>query len=236
MHSSSGNRGERNEKKSSRLGVTSRQEIKSPMKMKIEGTQENVYVENNYNETSNPVELFYKFVDDKIADLLVAESNNYANGKNLKEGVCHDKLRTFVGVLLLSGYVSVARRKLYWQNAPDTNNVLVTAAISRDRFTFIMSNIHCTSNNNLDENNDKFAKNSTFTSLALIHELTVKGIKATDMAIQNTWQIHRLQNGKFGQLASRRSVATGILETHKNQLPTPHDALQVCMDTQDMAD
>ncbi|KAF2879936.1 hypothetical protein ILUMI_26224 [Ignelater luminosus] len=69
-------------------------------------------VQNNYNETKNPVELFYKFTDDKIVDL-AAETNNYANRKNLKGDVCHDEIKTFIGVMLLRGYVPDARRKLY---------------------------------------------------------------------------------------------------------------------------
>ncbi|KAF2896625.1 hypothetical protein ILUMI_09549, partial [Ignelater luminosus] len=49
-------------------------------------------------------------------------TNNYANGKNLKKDVYHDLIRTFIGVLLLSSYVSVAQQERYWQNAPNTNN------------------------------------------------------------------------------------------------------------------
>ncbi|KAF2884084.1 hypothetical protein ILUMI_22090 [Ignelater luminosus] len=127
-------------------------------------------VQNNYNKTSNPVELFYKFVDDKIIDLLVAETNNYANGKNLKGDVFHDEIRTFIGVLLLIWFDP-------YQGKSDTlaaeykdlglgasvvlryTNILLDIAGKVVPFYLFFGNY--------------------FTSLALINELTIKGIKAT---------------------------------------------------------
>nr|CAH7748603.1 unnamed protein product [Callosobruchus chinensis] len=35
------------------------------------------------------------------------------------------------------------------------------------------------------------------------------------MAIQNAWQLHRLNDGKLDQLSFRRSLATNLLETFK---------------------
>lgn len=43
------------------------------------------------------------------------------------------------------------------KNTYDTNNNLICAAISRDRFQFIINNIHCNDNNNLNLK-DKFSK------------------------------------------------------------------------------
>ena len=63
----------------------------------------------------------------------------------------------FLRVLILSGYSIVSRRKMYWQNSSDTKNELACDAISRVRFQFIKSNIHCIDNTNLCQN-DKFKK------------------------------------------------------------------------------
>lgn len=108
-------------------------------------------------DLSDPIHLFFKFFDEDIIDLFVKETNGYANRKNLKGDVSRDEIKSFIGILLLSGYVVLPQRKLYWQNAADTNNKLVSQAMSRDRFTFIMNNIHCKNNNELDKN-DKFSK------------------------------------------------------------------------------
>lgn len=46
---------------------------------------------------------------------------------------------------------------MLWQNSKDTNNILVSEAIYRNRFNFIMRNIDCCDNNILVQN-DKFTK------------------------------------------------------------------------------
>ncbi|KAK9736363.1 Transposase IS4 [Popillia japonica] len=66
-------------------------------------------------------------------------------------------MRAFFGVILLSGYVPVPRRRMFWEKSADTRNELVANAIPRDRFEFIFSNLHCCDNNDLNIN-DKFAK------------------------------------------------------------------------------
>lgn len=60
-------------------------------------------------------------------------------------------------MLLLSSYVQVPRRRMFWEREKDTHNDLVSNAISRDRFELIMSNLHFADNNQIN-NNDKFAK------------------------------------------------------------------------------
>jgi hypothetical protein len=67
---------------------------------------------------------------------------------------------------------------MYWENCSDTNNPLVAEPISRDRFTYIMTHLHCCDNSNLDQT-DKFAKvrplfdllNQKFLTLAPFEEV-----------------------------------------------------------------
>ncbi|KAK9679715.1 Transposase IS4 [Popillia japonica] len=111
--------------------------------------------------TSNlsPIETFFLFFDNEVIDMLVNYSNMYARHKNRPSEVpinCNE-IRCFLGILLLSGYVCLPRRELYWENSLDSNNALVTAAMSRNRFRYIMQNIHCSDNTNLD-GTDKFSK------------------------------------------------------------------------------
>lgn len=104
----------------------------------------------------SPASYFKLFFDD-IIDQITRYSNTYAQQKNAVGDITRNEMFCFIGVLLLSGYSSVSRRIMYWQNSDDTNNKLVCAAISRDRFQYIMTNIHCNDNTQLDRN-DKFSK------------------------------------------------------------------------------
>nr|CAH7723345.1 unnamed protein product [Callosobruchus chinensis] len=66
---------------------------------------------------------------------------------------------------------------MFLENSPDTHNELVSQALSRDRFEYILSNLHCCDNANLDAF-DKFTKlrslfqkvNKTFQEHASVHE------------------------------------------------------------------
>ncbi|XP_046998408.1 piggyBac transposable element-derived protein 3-like [Schistocerca americana] len=68
-----------------------------------------------------------------------------------------DEMLVFIAILLLSGYVTVSHRKMYWQSDIDSHNDLVTNVMSRDRFGFIFSNLHVCNNDNLDKS-DHFGK------------------------------------------------------------------------------
>lgn len=61
-------------------------------------------------------------------------------------------------------YTSVSRRTLSWESSSDTNHKIITEAISRNRFNYIMQNLHCNDNSNLIMN-DTFSKIRPF----LIH-------------------------------------------------------------------
>ncbi|PSN38181.1 hypothetical protein C0J52_15047 [Blattella germanica] len=79
--------------------------------------------------------------------MLVDYTNRYAALHNREGDIQPNEMRCFFAILLLSGYTSVSRREMYWENALDSNNPLVCNAMSRNRFRFIMQNIHCNDNN-----------------------------------------------------------------------------------------
>lgn len=105
----------------------------------------------------SPMEAFLLFFDDEIIELFVKYTNKYATDHNREGNVHGDEMRCFFGILLLSGYVIVPRREMYWESSPDVHHDLVASAMKRNRFRFIMQNIHCCDNENLQQN-DKFAK------------------------------------------------------------------------------
>lgn len=108
-------------------------------------------------DPKSPLEYFYQFFDDSIISRIVNETNRYAQQKNRVQTVSDPEIRAFIGVLILSGYVPVPRRKLFWERDRDTHSELVAESITRDTFDYIMSNIHIQDNNVLNPT-DKFAK------------------------------------------------------------------------------
>jgi len=68
-----------------------------------------------------------------------------------------DEIKTFLAILLISGYSSLPRRTMYWEANPDSHNEAVAGAMSRNRFDDLMRFLHVSDNANLDST-DRFAK------------------------------------------------------------------------------
>nr|CAD7616630.1 unnamed protein product [Timema genevievae] len=67
-------------------------------------------------------------------------SNNYAFQKdNIKFKVTANDIKVCLGILLLSGYCSVPRYRIYWETSSDTHNEAVSKAMSRNTFEFFIS-------------------------------------------------------------------------------------------------
>nr|CAD7602018.1 unnamed protein product [Timema genevievae] len=112
------------------------------------------WLQNNYS----PVEIFEMFFDNEVLELIVNCSNNYAFQKgNIKFKVTIIEIKVFLGILLLSGYCSVPRYRMYWETSSDTHNEAVSKAMSRNTFEDILKYLHECDNLTLDEN-DKFGK------------------------------------------------------------------------------
>ncbi|XP_044763683.1 piggyBac transposable element-derived protein 3-like [Coccinella septempunctata] len=106
---------------------------------------------------STPLELFEYFFDKELVDMFVGYTNIYSAKRNRIGSVSQSEMKSFFGILLLSGYIPLPRRRMYWENSKDSHNNLVVNALSRDKFEFIMSNLHCCDNDLLDKD-DRFAK------------------------------------------------------------------------------
>jgi DNA excision repair protein ERCC-6 len=110
-----------------------------------------------FTERRTPTEILELFLDDEVVELIVTYSNLYAASKGINLGLTRYKLKCFLGVIFLSGYVSVPRRRMFWEQRTDAHNALVSAAMRRDCFETIFSNLHVADNANLDPM-DKFSK------------------------------------------------------------------------------
>ena len=91
------------------------------------------------------------FSDDLVSHV-TNQTNLYAvpHGKG-NWNTLEDEIRTFIVVLLPSGYCKVPYRNLYWADAPDTHNEAVSCAMSRNRFREILSNLHLADNTQVTE-------------------------------------------------------------------------------------
>ncbi|XP_018578332.1 piggyBac transposable element-derived protein 3-like, partial [Anoplophora glabripennis] len=126
----------------------------------------------------SPLELFQDFFDEDLLDLIVLETNRYTARKNNVQNISTSEIKAFIGVLVLSGYVCVPRRRIYWEREKDGHNPLVSEAITRDKFEYILTNIHVKDNETLDKS-DRFSKvrplfdhlNKKFTEVSPMEEM-----------------------------------------------------------------
>ena len=112
----------------------------------------------NLETSESPLTLFEKFFSDGILEHICDESVRYAISRG-KHNFCIDveTLKAFIAILLISGYVNLPRRTMFWENTADVQNTAVSSLMSRNRFDEIMQNLHLADNSFLDAN-DKFSK------------------------------------------------------------------------------
>ncbi|XP_045706577.1 piggyBac transposable element-derived protein 2 [Phyllostomus hastatus] len=115
------------------------------------------HIEDLKSQELSPVGLFELFFDEGTINFIVNETNRYACQTNVSLGLTAQELKCVLGILILSGYISYPRRRMFWETSPDSHHHLVADAIRRDRFELIFSYLHFADNNELDES-DRFAK------------------------------------------------------------------------------
>lgn len=114
----------------------------------------NIFIE----EESKPVDVFKKFFDSAVITEICSQTVKYAQYKGaINFEITEEEMYKFIGVLLLSGYVKVPNRRMYWEVQEDAFNIMVSNAISRNRFNAIMQYFHLNDNTTIDLN-DKLYK------------------------------------------------------------------------------
>ena len=66
-------------------------------------------------------------------------------------------MKSFLAVLLLSGYIPYARRSMYWKMCLDSRNSIVASLFTRNRFLDVLQYLQLADNNNLNPS-DKFSQ------------------------------------------------------------------------------
>ena len=115
-------------------------------------------IHNIRNNNLSPVDLFRLCFDDNIMGHICIESKTYAAQKGEPQfDLSVDELYKYFGILLLSGYIKMPFRRMYWKTKPDSHCSLVSKSMSRNRFEKIHQYLHFNDNMKIDSN-DKVYK------------------------------------------------------------------------------
>ena len=135
----------------------------------LEWVPDDTIIEELRAKKLTPKGYFELFFDDEIFNLIVEETNRYASEKNRSLIVDKNDIKCFIGILVLSGYLAPARRRLFWENATDTHHALVANAMRRDKFETIFANFHLADNNCLDDTDNIKAISSNFVGFNIFY-------------------------------------------------------------------
>ena len=96
----------------------------------------------------SPFTLWQEIFSDAMADMIVSQSNLYANWDKNNQQFAIDRidLARFVGVILLSGYHCLPEERHYWSTQHDLGVGIVSSAISRNSFQTMKKYLHVADN------------------------------------------------------------------------------------------
>ena len=80
-----------------------------------------------------PIALFRLLFNVKIRDLIATETKRYASHQNELFYLQHHEIDTFIGIILLSGYSSRPRQRLYWSKDNDVVIPLISRSMPRKK-------------------------------------------------------------------------------------------------------
>jgi hypothetical protein len=104
----------------------------------------------------NPIDFFNLFFDDELVDLIVHETNMYAQQKNMELGFTKDEFYVIIGALLLSGYAKYPHKRMFWNSSPDVHPIM-KHSIRLNRFETLLHRLHFNNNSQIDRS-DKLYK------------------------------------------------------------------------------
>ena len=126
----------------------------SKVKERSEQYKENLQEIKESLHNLSPLELFEKLMSHGIYDHILKETVRYASSYRNK---CEftlgiDELKTFIGILLFSGYHKVPSERDYWSSEEDLGVPIIQKAMSRNRFQLLKSVIHFCNNDEAKDN------------------------------------------------------------------------------------
>ena len=125
---------------------------KDLMKSADENLRRDIFKPNMADVPRNPNEIFELFLHNDVLEHLRNSTVVYAMQKgNHQFKLDIDEMKIFISILLLSGYCTVARKRMYWELNLDTRNELVVNAMRRNRFEEIIAYFHAADVTKLDK-------------------------------------------------------------------------------------
>ena len=132
---------------------------------------------NDQSKNTLPIEIFNQFFDDSIIEMMVNETNRYAqqivlsrqfrrsSRMNRWNDITKEKMETFLGLILVTGLIKYPKMEDYWSLDPIYNHPLFhQLGMSYNQFSLILKNWHVA--NNLDaEEGDRLHKIANFVRL-----------------------------------------------------------------------
>ena len=105
----------------------------------------------------NPVDCINLFLTNEWIGEICEQSTLYAQQRSLPcNSITPENVRTFLSILILSGYNKLPSRRLYWSESPDVFNNLVSDSMRRNTFEQIMRCLHFADNMKMTD--DRFYK------------------------------------------------------------------------------
>ena len=79
------------------------------------------------------IAIFRLLFNEEIFNLIACETERYASQRNEVIHLTPHKMETFVGILLLTGYNSRPRQRLYWRKNDDISCTLILRSMSKEK-------------------------------------------------------------------------------------------------------
>lgn len=120
--------------------------------------------ENMFSNRIRPVTLFEKYFTDEVYDLIIYQTNLYAEQKNDANWTKLDKkeLRAFLAIFIIMGYNILPSMDLYWSTDPGFRVDEIAGIMTIKRFKKILQHLHLNDNTQhperSSENYDKLYK------------------------------------------------------------------------------
>ena len=131
-----------------------------------------------------PHKIFEEYVKAELKEKILVETNRYAAQRNTNFFLSMADLNAFNAILILTGYHSLPRTRLFWEKEEDVGVAMVNENMSRKDFEEIKQYLHFADNGNLD-NNGKFAK---VRNIYYITKLCINLVSSTHITVlTNKW-------------------------------------------------
>jgi hypothetical protein len=122
------------------------------------------------DNTINPIDCYGHFITDKIIDLMVRETNRYAQQYLQSHAISRPsmfqqwkptttiEMIKFFGIIIEMGLVQMPKLKYYWSSSQLYGSQVIRNAMPRERFELLLKFWHFSNNNNKNSNQDRLFK------------------------------------------------------------------------------